>query len=120
MHFHRDLLAVCDTYGRHVLRPEPPTSFIGSPPLAFTFGSAGWCCSRSASARQRAAGARLARGPAAAIARHRATVCFTAPTAWRDMAARARGFDLRSLRKCVSAGEALPAPVFEAWRRRPA
>ena len=51
-----------------------------------------------------------------AIARHRATVCFTAPTAWRDMAARAGAFDLSSLRKCVSAGEALPPPVFEAWR----
>jgi 2-aminobenzoate-CoA ligase len=117
MHFHRDLLAVCDTYGRHVLRPEPSDVFIGSPPLAFTFGLGGLVLFPF---RVGAASVLLERASPEdllpAIARHRATVCFTAPTAWRDMAARARGFDLRSLRKCVSAGEALPAPVFEAWR----
>jgi 2-aminobenzoate-CoA ligase len=117
MHFHRDLLAVCDTYGRHVLRPEPSDVFIGSPPLAFTFGLGGLVLFPF---RVGATSVLLERAPSEellpAIARHRATVCFTAPTAWREMAARAGCFDLSSLRRCVSAGEALPAPVFEAWR----
>jgi 2-aminobenzoate-CoA ligase len=117
MHVHRDLLAVCDTYGRHVLRPEPADVFVGSPPLAFTFGLGGlvlfpFRVGATSVLLERPAPADLL----GAIERHRATVCFTAPTAWREMAARASGFDLSSLRKCVSAGEALPAPVFEAWR----
>ncbi len=117
MHFHRDLLAVCDTYARHVLRPGPSDVFVGSPPLAFTFGLGGlvlfpFRVGATSVLLERASPEDLL----GAIERHRATVCFTAPTAWREMAARAGGFDLSSLRKCVSAGEALPAPVFEAWR----
>ncbi|GAA0573196.1 benzoate-CoA ligase family protein [Craurococcus roseus] len=117
MHFHRDLLAVCDTYARHVLRPEPSDVFVGSPPLAFTFGLGGsvlfpFRVGATSVLLERASPEDLLR----AIERHRATVCFTAPTAWREMAAKAGGFDLSSLRNCVSAGEALPAPVFEAWR----
>ena len=117
MHFHRDLLAVCDTYARHVLRPGPADVFVGSPPLAFTFGLGGlvlfpFRVGATTVLLERASPEDLLK----AVERHRATVCFTAPTAWREMAAKARGFDLSSLRKCVSAGEALPAPVFEAWR----
>ncbi len=117
VHFHRDVLAVCDTYGRHVLRPEPADVFTGSPPLAFTFGLGGlvlfpFRVGATTVLLERALPEDLLR----AIERHRATVCFTAPTAWRDMAARAPGFDISPLRRCVSAGEALPAPVFEAWR----
>ena len=41
MHYHRDLLASCDTYGAHVLRPNAGDLFCGSPPLAFTFGLGG-------------------------------------------------------------------------------
>ena len=117
MHFHRDLLAVCDTYARHVLRPEPSDVFIGSPPLAFTFGLGGlvlfpFRVGATSVLLERASPEDLLR----AIERHRATICFTAPTAWREMAAKASGFGLSSLRRCVSAGEALPAPVFDAWR----
>ncbi|HYF09532.1 MAG TPA: AMP-binding protein, partial [Acetobacteraceae bacterium] len=116
MHVHRDLLAICDTYSRHVLRPEPSDIFIGSPPLAFTFGLGGLVLFPF---RVGATAVLLERAPpddlAAAIARHRATICFTAPTAYRAMAARAAECDLSSLRRCVSAGEHLPKPVFEAW-----
>jgi len=116
VHFHRDMLAVCDTYGRHVLRPEPGDVFIGSPPLAFTFGLGGlvlfpFRVGAATVLLETASPEDLLRE----IERHRATVCFTAPTAWREMATRAPGFDLVSLRRCVSAGEALPAAVFEAW-----
>jgi 2-aminobenzoate-CoA ligase len=117
MHFHRDILAICDSYARHVLRPEPSDVFIGSPPLAFTFGLGGLVLFPF---RVGAAAVLLEKAPPEAllpaITRHRATVCFTAPTAWRAMAAQALAHDLSSLRKCVSAGEALPKPTFEAWR----
>ncbi len=117
MHFHRDMLAICDAYGREVLRPGPDDIFIGSPPLAFTFGLGGlvlfpFRVGASAVLLERAAPDDLL----PAIARHRATVCFTAPTAYRAMAAQAAQHDISSLRKCVSAGEALPLPTFEAWR----
>ncbi len=118
MHVHRDLLAVCDTYGRAVLRPVAADVFIGSPPLAFTFGLGGlllfpFRAGATAVLLEQAAPEELLAG----IARHRATVCLTAPTAWRAMAAQAAAHDLASLRKCVSAGEVLPRPVFEAWRQ---
>ena len=117
LHFHRDMLAICDGYAAQVLRAVPADIFIGSPPLAFTFGLGGLVLFPF---RVGATGVLLEKAPpeelAVAIARHRATICFTAPTAWRAMAALAAQHDLSSLRKCVSAGEALPRPVFEAWQ----
>jgi 2-aminobenzoate-CoA ligase len=117
MHFHRDMLAICDGYSAQVLRPEPTDVFIGSPPLAFTFGLGGLVLFPF---RVGATAVLLEKAPPeelpAAIARHRATVCFTAPTAWRVMAGLVAQHDMSSLRKCVSAGETLPKPVFEAWQ----
>jgi 2-aminobenzoate-CoA ligase len=117
MHFHRDMLAICDGYSAQVLRPEPSDIFIGSPPLAFTFGLGGLVLFPF---RVGATAVLLEKAPPeelpAQIARHRATVCFTAPTAWRVMAGLAAQHDMSSLRKCVSAGETLPKPVFEAWQ----
>ncbi len=117
MHFHRDMLAICDGYCMQVLRPVPSDIFIGSPPLAFTFGLGGLVLFPF---RVGATSVLLEKAPPedlpAAIARYRATVCFTAPTAYRIMAGLAPLHDLSSLRKCVSAGETLPKPVFEAWQ----
>jgi 2-aminobenzoate-CoA ligase len=117
LHFHRDLLAICDAYSAQVLRPSPEDVFIGSPPLAFTFGLGGLVLFPF---RIGATAVLLERAPPeelpAAIARHRASICFTAPTAYRVMASLAGKHDLTSLRKCVSAGEALPKPIFEAWQ----
>jgi 2-aminobenzoate-CoA ligase len=117
MHFHRDMLAICDGYARNVLRAAPTDRFIGSPPLAFTFGLGGLVLfplriGASAVLLEAAAPDKLL----AAIAEHRATICFTAPTAYRAILAQLEGHDISSLRKCVSAGEALPRPVFEAWK----
>jgi 2-aminobenzoate-CoA ligase len=118
MHFHRDMLAICDAYGVQVLRPQPTDIFIGSPPLAFTFGLGGLVLFPF---RVGATAVLLEKAPPedlpAAIARHRATICFTAPTAYRVMAGIAAQHDLSCLRKCVSAGEALPKPVFDAWQK---
>jgi 2-aminobenzoate-CoA ligase len=116
MHFHRDLLSVCDTYGRHVLRANADDRFIGSPPLAFTFGTGGLLffpmrAGASTVLLEKAGPDELL----AAIEQHRATVCFTAPTAYRALLGKLDGRDIASLRKCVSAGEALPKATWEAW-----
>lgn len=116
MHFHRDMLAICDAYSAQVLQPGPDDIFIGSPPLAFTFGLGGlvlfpFRVGATATLLERASPDDLL----PAIEKHRATICFTAPTAYRAMAAKAAQFDISSLRKCVSAGEFLPIPIFEAW-----
>jgi 2-aminobenzoate-CoA ligase len=116
MHFHRDMLATCDSYGRHVLRAEATDRFMGSPPLAFTFGLGGLVLFPL---RVGAATILLERaGPddlLAAAATFGATVCFTAPTAYRAMLAKLAEHDVSSLRKCVSAGETLPQATFDAW-----
>ena len=116
MHFHRDMLAICDTYARHVLQPVATDRFIGSPPLAFTFGLGGlvlFPMSVGASTVLLEKGSPDELLPATAS--HRPTIMFTAPTAYRAMLTRLKDFDISSLRRCVSAGEALPKPTFEAW-----
>jgi 2-aminobenzoate-CoA ligase len=116
MHFHRDMLAICDTFGKYVLRAGAEDRFIGSPPIAFTFGLGGLVLfplriGAAAVLLEKAAPDDLL----AAIGHFRATVCFTAPTAYRAMLGKLADHDLSSLRKCVSAGETLPAATFEAW-----
>jgi 2-aminobenzoate-CoA ligase len=116
MHFHRDILATCDSYGRLVLRADARDRFMGSPPLAFTFGLGGLVLFPL---HVGAATILLERaGPddlLAAVAQFGATVCFTAPTAYRAMLAKLGEHDISSLRKCVSAGETLPQATFDAW-----
>ena len=92
MHFHRDMLATCDSYGRHVLRAAADDRFIGSPPLAFTFGLGGLVLFplRVGAVDDPAGEARRRTTCSPAIAKFSATVCFTAPTAYRAMLAQAR------------------------------
>jgi len=120
MHFHRDLLIIADGYAREVLGVTPEDVFVGSPPLAFTFGLGGLAVfplrfGASAVLLEDASPPNLVE----IIERHRATVCLTAPTAYRVMLkAMDQGADLSSLRCAVSAGETLPAPVFEEWMEK--
>jgi 2-aminobenzoate-CoA ligase len=120
MHFHRDLLIVADGYAREVLEVTPDDVFVGSPPLAFTFGLGGLAIfplrfGATATLLENAAPSEMIR----IIETYKATICFTAPTAYRAMmAAMDKGADLSSLRLAVSAGETLPAPVFESWTRK--
>jgi len=117
MHMHRDLLAICDTYGARVLAASPEDRFIGSPPLAFTFGLGGIVLFPLRIGAASVLPAKVAPPDLAeAIERYRATVCFTAPTAYRAMLAKLGERDLSSLRICVSAGEALPKATFDAWQ----
>lgn len=117
MHFHRDLLIVADGYAREVLGVVPEDVFIGSPPLAFTFGLGGLAIfplrfGAAATLLEAATPPNMIE----IIEKYRATVCFTAPTAYRAMLrAMDEGADLSSLRAAVSAGETLPAPVYEEW-----
>ena len=116
MHFHRDLLSICDGFNRMVLRPEPGDIFCGSPPLAFTFGLGGMALFPLDVG---AAVLLLEKAPPAvlleAIEHYRATICFTAPTAYRAMLPELAMHDISSLRKAVSAGEHLPAATFDAF-----
>ncbi|MFI1016412.1 AMP-binding protein [Streptomyces sp. NPDC020965] len=125
LHFHRDVLAVADTFSARILRPEPDDVFAGTPPLGFTFGLGGLVvfpmrAGASALLLEQAAPARLL----AAVAEHRVTVLFTAPTAYRVMLGELDGrdgsgdHDTTSLRRCVSAGENLPATTWREWRDR--
>jgi 2-aminobenzoate-CoA ligase len=118
MHFHRDMLATCDTFGRHVLCPEASDRFIGSAPLAFTYGLGGHLLFPM---RVGAATILIERaGPDdlfGAIGTHRATIAFTAPTAYRAVLPKLASFDISSLKTCVSAGETLPKATFEAWHK---
>jgi 2-aminobenzoate-CoA ligase len=117
MHFHRDLLAACDCFPAYVLKAEADDIFCGSPPLAFTFGLGGILLfplriGASTLLLEQASPPHLLVG----IQEHRATVVFTAPTAYRAMTELVKGHDISSLRKCVSAGETLPKATFERWR----
>ncbi|WP_242432817.1 AMP-binding protein [Streptomyces sp. Root1310] len=149
LHFHRDVLAIADTFSRHVLKPLPDDVFAGSPPLGFTFGLGGLVVfpmrAGASSLLLEQAGPRQL---LSAIAAHRVTVLFTAPTAYRAMlddlnsrhdltgandvtgangSTRPNGpngpalphaHDISSLRRCVSAGENLPAATWRAWHQR--
>ena len=117
MHTHRDVLAAADCFPRYVLRASSDDLFIGTPPLGFTNGLGGLVLfpmrtgARTVLLEQTSPG-HLLEG----IARHRATVCFSAPTAYRAMLKQLSRERVASLRKCVSAGETLPLSTFEAWQ----
>ncbi len=120
MHFHRDLLIIADGYAKEILGVTPDDVFVGSPPLAFTFGLGGLAVfplrfGATATLLENASPPNLIE----IIEKYRATVCFTAPTAYRVMLrAMDEGADLTSLRAAVSAGETLPAPVYEEWMQK--
>ncbi|WP_030669930.1 AMP-binding protein [Streptomyces rimosus] len=118
MHFHRDVLAIADTFSARVLRPTPDDVFAGSPPLGFTFGLGGLVifplrAGASAYLADWGGPERLLRD----IARHRVSVLFTAPTAYRVMLPKLGAHDVSSLRRCVSAGENLPAATWREWEK---
>ncbi len=115
MHFHRDLLAIADTFSRHIVQPVAEDVFAGTPPLAFTFGLGGLVVFPL-----RVGAATLLIETATpdeladVIERNAVSVCFTAPTAYRAMVRGGRTSSLRTLRRAVSAGEHLPAATWEA------
>jgi 2-aminobenzoate-CoA ligase len=114
MHFHRDVLAINDTFGRHVLAAGPGDVFTGTPPVGFTFGLGGLVVFPfSVGARtlllERASPAELAE----AIREYGVTALFTAPTMYRALLATPEPASLAAMRRCVSAGEHLPQRIWE-------
>jgi 2-aminobenzoate-CoA ligase len=119
LHFHRDLLAACRCFPPYILRPSPDDVFCGTPPLAFTFGLGGILLFPLSIGATTVLCERLTPELLLeTIERERISVCFTAPTFYRMMAAIPPKHDLSSLKKCVSAGEALPVPTRAAWKAR--
>ncbi|MCO6387264.1 AMP-binding protein [Aliihoeflea sp. 40Bstr573] len=120
MHFHRDILIIADAYAKEVLNVTPDDVFVGSPPLAFTFGLGGLAVfplrfGAAATLLESATPPNMIE----IIEKYKATISFTAPTAYRAMMkAMDEGADLSSLRIAVSAGETLPGPVFEEWTKK--
>ena len=117
MHFHRDVMAICACWPVHILRPRPDDVFIGSPPLAFTFGLGGLVLFPM----QVGATAVLLEKPTPqnlldGIREYGATTLFTAPTTYRTLAQHGAALRGSSLRQCVSAGEVLPASTRQLWR----
>jgi len=118
MHFHRDVLAMCDTFSRHILRMREDDIVCGTPPLAFTFGLGGLLCFPLRVGASVVLAERLTpEGLLALVSEFRATMTFTAPTFYRQMADAAGKYDLSSLRGSVSAGEALPDATRQLWKQ---
>ena len=117
VHFHRDVIAMCDCFPRSCLAPAKDDIFIGSPPLAFTFGLGGLL---AFPLRYGASTALVEKftpeSLLESIQKFRATILFTAPTMYRALAGIWKNYDLSSLKKCVSAGEALPGATRKLFR----
>ncbi|MBB5203609.1 2-aminobenzoate-CoA ligase [Inhella inkyongensis] len=117
MHFHRDVMAICACWPRHVLKASADDVFMGSPPLGFTFGLGGlvlfpMSIGASSALLEKAAPPQLLEG----LQQYGGTVLFTAPTNYRVLAQQGEVIWQTSLRRCVSAGEALPAATRALWR----
>jgi 2-aminobenzoate-CoA ligase len=118
LHFHRDVLAMCDLFPRHILHMDDNDVVCGTPPIAFTFGLGGMLAfplrhGASAVLMEKHTPETLLR----TVAQYKATHCYTAPTLYRQMAGIAKGFDLSSLKHPVSAGEALPDATRQLWEQ---
>jgi 2-aminobenzoate-CoA ligase len=118
VHFHRDVIAMCDCFPRSCLQPAADDVFIGTPPLAFTFGLGGLLCFPLRFGASTALVEKLTPETLLeSIQKFRATVLFTAPTMYRALAGLWKNYDLSSLEKCVSAGEALPDATRQLFKR---
>ena len=116
MHSHSDVIAIADTFSAEVVKPTPADIFCGTPPVAFTFGLGGLLVfplrvGATTVLLEAASPPNLLK----AIEEHRITCIFTSPTAYRAMLKMIDTADLTSLRRCISAGEALPEFVWHAW-----
>ena len=118
VHFHRDILAICDTFAAEVLKPSADDVFAGSPPLAFTYGLGGlltfpFRVGASTALIEKVAPQTLLQ----AVSDAKVTTLFTSPTMFRALVDLVPRFELSTLKDCVSAGEPLPLPTYQAWER---
>ena len=119
VHFHRDLLAVADTFPKYLFGLTPDDIVCGSPQIAFLYG---FCAFITDALRFGASSVLLERGTPRdlleAIEGYEATVCFSTPSGYKQMLDIAEGYDLGSLRACIAGGEPLEPSVFRGWRER--
>jgi len=117
VHFHKDLLAISDAYAVPILNPKTEDVFLGTPPIAFTFGLG---ASVVFPLRAGACSLLLEKSSPAdlldAVSRYGVTTIFTAPTAYQRMLPLLEKYDLAGLRHCVSAGETLSASIWLRWQ----
>jgi 2-aminobenzoate-CoA ligase len=118
VHFHRDVLAICDTFGAEVLKPSPDDVFAGTPPLAFTFGLGGlltfpFRVGASTALMEKVSPQSLLQS----VQEAKITSLFTSPTMFRALLDLVPHFDVSTLKDCVSAGEPLPLPTYQAWEQ---
>ncbi len=112
VHFHRDIISICETVGRHIIDPIQDDVFISTSPLAFTFGLGGLLIFPFyAGACTVLNGHYTPEQYLAAIDHYEASVCFTVPTFYQQLAKHDAALVLSRLRLAVSSGEALPRPV---------
>jgi 2-aminobenzoate-CoA ligase len=118
IHFHRDVMAMSDCFPRSCLKPTAADIFCGTPPIAFTFGLGGMLCFPARYGASTVLSERLTPETLLqTIQNFRGTICFSAPTFYRQMALLAKNYDLSSLKKCVSAGEALPDATRQLFKQ---
>ncbi|MCY4383748.1 MAG: AMP-binding protein [Nitrospinae bacterium] len=119
VHFHRDLLAVADTFPKYLFGLGPDDVVCGSPQIAFLYG---FCAFITDALRFGASSVLLERGTPRdlleAVERYKGTVCFSTPSGYKQMLDFADGYDLGSLRACIAGGESLEPSVFREWRER--
>jgi 2-aminobenzoate-CoA ligase len=117
VHFHRDVIAMCDCFPRSILKAHRDDIFCGTPPIAFTFGLGGMLCfPMRFGASTVLVEKHTPQTLLETIQQFKANVCFTSPVMYRQMAQIAKDFDLSSLQKCVSAGEALPDATRQLFK----
>lgn len=117
MHFHRDVLAMCDTFSKHILKLDANDIICGTPPLAFTFGLGGMLCFPLRVGGSTVLIEKLSPDELLAkVEQFGVTTTFTAPTFYRQMAALVGKYNLSSLKRTVSAGEALPDTTRQLWK----
>ena len=118
MHFHRDIIAMCDCFPRYTFGARADDIYTGSPPLAFTFGLG---AQLAFPLRFGSCVVYLDRPPSPealweTVQKYKCNTLYTAPVMFRALADMAGEYDISSLEKCVSAGETLPGPIWEAFR----
>ncbi len=117
VHFHRDVIAMCDCFPRSCLKAGKDDVFCGTPPIAFTFGLGGMLCFPMRVGASTVLVEKLTPETLLeTIQNYKATVCFTSPVMYRGMAGLASQFNFTSLDKCVSAGEALPDATRQMFK----
>src|SRR5690606_14024303 len=124
LHAHKDLPLTSQLWGVNVLGLRESDRTFAVAKLFFTFGQGGnlifpWYA--GASIVLYPGSPRDAAQVMSMVDQFKPTIFYNAPTGYAmamAMADLTERFDLSSLRLCVSAGEALPAPIWHQWKER--